>query len=235
VAALQDLIVTQGLTKIYTMGDNKIHALSDVSITIRAGEFAAFVGPSGSGKSTLMNLLGCLDTPTSGSYFLGGRDIGKARSNELAHIRNRRIGFVFQGFNLLPSATALENTELPGVYNGMGMRARRRKALDILERLGLADRIHHRPHQLSGGQQQRVAIARALMTDPDIIMADEPTGNLDSATGHEILELLRSLNEGGRTILLITHNQDIASYAGRILSLIDGRIVSDTGEGSAAS
>ena len=232
---LQDLIVTQGLTKIYTMGDNKIHALADVSITIRAGEFAAFVGPSGSGKSTLMNLLGCLDTPTSGIYHLGGRNIGKARGNELAHIRNRRIGFVFQGFNLLPSATALENAELPGVYNGMGMRARRRKALDILERLGLADRIHHRPYQLSGGQQQRVAIARALMTDPDIIMADEPTGNLDSATGHEILELLRSLNASGRTILLITHNQDIASYAERILNLIDGRIVSDTGEGSAAS
>lgn len=232
---LQDLIVTQGLTKIFTMGDNKIHALCDVSITIRAGEFAAFVGPSGSGKSTLMNLLGCLDTPTSGTYHLGGRNIGKARGNELAHIRNRRIGFVFQGFNLLSSATALENAELPGVYNGMGMRARRRKALDILERLGLADRTHHRPHQLSGGQQQRVAIARALMTDPDIIMADEPTGNLDSATGHEILELLRSLNESGRTILLITHNQDIASYAGRVLNLIDGRIVSDTGEGSAAS
>ena len=222
------LIETTDLFKIYNVGDSPVHALDGVSISIERGEFVAIMGPSGSGKSTFMNLIGCLDQQTTGRYFLDGIDVGKMSRDELATIRNAKIGFVFQGFNLLPRTTAIENVELPLLYNYVSAGERRKKAMAALRILGLEDREHHTPNQLSGGQQQRVAIARALVNDAPVIMADEPTGNLDTKTSVEIMELLVRLNrESGITIVLVTHESDIAAYSKRIIRFLDGRVVSD--------
>jgi putative ABC transport system ATP-binding protein len=226
--ASEDLIVLRRVSKDYDSGGGVVRALRDVDLTIRRGEFVAIVGASGSGKSTLMNILGCLDRPTRGTYELGDIDVGARSGDGRAIVRNRLIGFVFQGFNLLPRTTALENVELPLQYRGVGRKERRRRALESLARVGLAGRVHHAPNQLSGGQQQRVAIARALVTDPPLLLADEPTGNLDSRTSLEVLALLQRLNrEQGITIVLVTHEHDIAACAKRIITVRDGRIVSD--------
>ena len=216
------------ISKIYRMGEVVVKALDDVSLTIREREFVAVMGPSGSGKSTLMNIIGCLDVPTSGTYLLNGKEAGRLRDRELAEIRNRNIGFVFQGYNLLQRLTALENVELPLIYRGAGARERHRLSREALERVGLGDRTHHKPNQLSGGQQQRVAIARALVSKPPVILADEPTGNLDSKAGAEILKLLAELNRAGNTVVIITHDQNIAMHAERIVKLRDGKIIEDT-------
>ena len=222
------LIETENLMKIYEVGDTTVHALDDVSLSVANGEFVAIMGPSGSGKSTFMNVIGCLDEPTGGRYFLEGIDIGHRERDELAEIRNRKIGFVFQGFNLLPRTSALENVELPMLYNGFTPKERRQRAMDALKSLGLEGREDHNPNQLSGGQQQRVAIARALVNQAPLILADEPTGNLDTKTSIEIMELFVKLNEeSGITILLVTHEPDIAAYSKRIVRFLDGRIVSD--------
>ena len=221
------IIVTEGLTKDYHLGPHTVHALRGVSVTIGRGEFVAVMGPSGSGKSTFMNLLGCLDTPTAGEYVLDGERVGGLSADELARIRNARIGFVFQQFNLLPRTTALENVELPLLYAGHTARERRARARARLAEVGLADREAHHPSQLSGGQQQRVAIARALVNDPAVILADEPTGNLDTRTSVEVLALLQRLNREGLTIVLVTHELDIAAYASRSLTFRDGRLRSD--------
>nr|WP_281273804.1 ABC transporter ATP-binding protein [Biomaibacter acetigenes] len=209
------------------MGDTAVHALDDVTLTIDEGEFVAIVGPSGSGKSTLMNILGCLDTPTKGKYEFEGKDVSKLNDNELAAIRNLRIGFVFQNFNLLPKLTALENVELPLMYAGKNTAYRRNRAKEVLNAVGLGERLHHKPSELSGGQQQRVAIARALSADPPIILADEPTGNLDTRSGREIMEILKALNQNGKTIILITHDINIANQANRKVHIQDGKIVKD--------
>lgn len=227
------LIEMTDLVKTYMIGDNEIRALDRVSLRIAEHEFAAIVGPSGSGKSTLMNIIGCLDVATSGSYRLNGQEIGEYNDNQLSEFRNRTIGFVFQRFNLLNKLTALENVELPLVYQGVPTQARRERAVDALRRVGLAERMYHRPTELSGGQQQRVAIARALVTHPPVILADEPTGNLDSRTGEEVLGLLQGLHRQGNTVVLITHDMKIAQKADRVIGIMDGRIVSD-GEAGAA-
>jgi ABC-type lipoprotein export system ATPase subunit len=224
---VQHLIETITLTKHYRVGLQDIAALTDISISIGRGEFVAIMGASGSGKSTLMNQLGCLDTPTSGSYFFDGTDVSRLSSEALADLRNRKIGFCFQSYNLLPRATALANVELPLVYAGVDGSARRKRAEAVLDEVGLADRRHHLPTQLSGGQQQRVAIARALVNEPALILADEPTGTLDSKTGLEIIALFDSLNRGGITIVIVTHDSDVASFARRIILLRDGFLVED--------
>ena len=222
------IIKTVELSKIYKVGEIDVPALKSANIEIAKGEFVAIMGASGSGKSTLMNLLGCLDTPTSGDYFLDGQNTSKLTKNEYAHIRNQKIGFVFQGFNLLPRTTALENVELPLMYDRSNhVKDHRKKALEALERVGLGDRIHHIPSQLSGGQQQRVAIARALVNDPSIILADEPTGNLDSRTSVEVFQLFQKLNDEGITIVMVTHERDFAAFAKRIIEMRDGKIIRD--------
>jgi putative ABC transport system ATP-binding protein len=225
--SLTPIIATQGVAKDYALGSHVVHALRGVTITIEPGEFVAVMGPSGSGKSTFMNLLGCLDTPTSGRYFLDGRDVAGLHRDALARMRNAKIGFVFQQFNLLPRTSALENVELPLLYSDLPVRERRGRARDKLVAVGLADREQHHPSQLSGGQQQRVAIARALVNAPAVVLADEPTGNLDTRTSIEILALLQRLNRQGLTIVLVTHEPDIAAYARRVLLFRDGRLLSD--------
>jgi len=221
------LIETRDLWKTYVMGSEEIHALRGVSIDIARGEYVAIMGPSGSGKSTLMNLIGCLDTPTKGSYLLNGKQVGEMNDNELARIRNEEIGFVFQTFNLLPRASALHNVELPLVYAGVGAADREPRARAALERVELGDRIAHRPNELSGGQRQRVAIARALVNNPSILLADEPTGNLDTKTGNEIMALFARLHQTGNTIVLVTHEADVAAFADRTIHLRDGMVEND--------
>ena len=222
---MEPVIQTHELTKIYQLGEVSVHALAGVSITIDRGEIVAIMGPSGSGKSTLMNLLGCLDRPSSGTYTLDGEEVAQLDDDHLANIRNRKVGFVFQSFNLLPRISALENVELPMRYVGNGGRARRQRAQAALEAVGLGDRLHHKPTELSGGQQQRVAIARALVNDPAIILADEPTGALDTRSGREILDLLLQLNrERGTTIILVTHDPTVAGRAQRIITMCDGKV-----------
>ncbi len=221
------LIETKDLWKTYEMGSEKVHALRGVSITIEKGEYVAIMGPSGSGKSTLMNLIGCLDTPTQGEYFLNSKRVSQMNDDELAAIRNREIGFVFQTFNLLPRATALHNVELPLIYNGTSAQGRKEMANRALERVDLGDRVTHKPSELSGGQRQRVAIARALVNDPSLLLADEPTGNLDSKTSVDIMKLIDELHRQGNTIIIVTHEKDIALHAHRVLSILDGQIASD--------
>jgi putative ABC transport system ATP-binding protein len=221
------VIKTEGLAKVYEMGAEQVHALSGVDLEIRKGEYVAIMGPSGSGKSTLMNLIGCLDSPSSGKYWLAGRLVSELDDDELAYIRNKEIGFVFQTFNLLPRATALHNVELPLIYNGTPAEERIEKAKKALERVDLTSRMSHKPNELSGGQRQRVAIARALVNSPSIVLADEPTGNLDSKTGEEIMALFKNLHSQGNTIILVTHEHDIAQNAHRIIFIRDGKIASD--------
>jgi putative ABC transport system ATP-binding protein len=220
-------IRTEGLTKTYEMGAETVHALQGIDVEIRKGEYVAIMGPSGSGKSTLMNLIGCLDSPSSGRYWLAGRLVSDLDDDELAYIRNREIGFVFQTFNLLPRATALHNVELPLIYNGTPAEERAEKAKLALQRVDLTSRMSHKPNELSGGQRQRVAIARALVNDPSIVLADEPTGNLDSKTGEEIMGLFENLHRQGNTIILVTHEMDIAQHAHRVIFIRDGKIASD--------
>lgn len=219
------MIQISNMCKIYEMGDNSIYALNNVSLHIAKHEFVAIVGPSGSGKSTLMNMLGCLDVPTSGNYVLDGLEVSKLNDNQLAEIRNYKIGFIFQGFNLLKKLTAVENVELPLIYQGVGHKERLRKSIEALEMVGLGDRIHHTPNELSGGQQQRVAIARALVSKPPLILADEPTGNLDTKSGSDIMKTLHYLHQNGNTIVLITHDNNVASQAGRVVKIQDGVII----------
>ncbi len=221
------MIRISSMCKTYRMGDNIINALNNVSLHIEEHEFVAIIGPSGSGKSTLMNMLGCLDVPTSGTYMLDGQEVSKLNDNELADIRNKKIGFIFQGFNLLQKLTAVENVELPLIYQGVGARERHRRCKEALEVVGLGERIYHRPNELSGGQQQRVAIARALVSDPPMILADEPTGNLDTRSGSDIMGILKELHRRGNTIVLITHDNNIALQAKRMIRIQDGEIIED--------
>lgn len=220
----EELIRIEGLSKHYKVGMEVVRALRGVDLSIYRNEYVALMGPSGSGKSTLMNILGCLDTPTHGSYYLNGKDVSKLVDNELAEIRNREIGFVFQTFNLLPRSTALDNVALPLIYAGMNKQNRTERALEVLDQVGLSDRTHHKPNELSGGQRQRVAVARALVNNPSIILADEPTGNLDSKTSIEIMALLEEIHMAGNTIILVTHEEDIALHAHRVVRLLDGQI-----------
>jgi putative ABC transport system ATP-binding protein len=221
------MIDIDDLSKVYNMNgneDNRVYALNHVNLHIKEHEFVSIIGPSGSGKSTLMNMLGCLDVPTEGSYKLDGKEVSKMKDDELAEVRNRTIGFVFQGFNLLPKLDAVENVELPLIYQGVSAKERRERAVKALESVGLGKRIHHKPSELSGGQQQRVAIARALITNPPLILADEPTGNLDSKSGREVMEIFKSLNKNGNTIVLITHDNGVANQAQRVIRIQDGKL-----------
>lgn len=222
-----EVIRLVNITRDYKVGAEIVRALRSVSLMIRKNEFVAMMGPSGSGKSTLMNLIGCLDTPTSGQYFLNGKDVSKLNDLELAEIRNKEIGFVFQTFNLLPRLTAIDNVALPQIYAGINKAKRLERAQVVIDNVGLTDRGHHKPNELSGGQRQRVAIARALVNHPSIILADEPTGNLDSTTSHEIMALLEQIHEAGNTIVLVTHEEDIARHAHRIIRLMDGQVSDD--------
>lgn len=228
---VETLIEVKNLMKIYNPGENEVRALNDVSLTIMRGEFVAIIGQSGSGKSTFMNMLGCLDVPTSGSYYLNGKDVAGLSDDELSDIRNKEIGFIFQGFNLIPNLTALENVELPLIYRNVPAAKRYELSVASLTRVGLENRMDHKPSEMSGGQQQRVAIARALAAAPPVILADEPTGNLDSASSKEIMQILRDLYKEGRTVILITHDNKIAASAKRVIRIIDGKIVSDTNYG----
>ena len=228
------LIEITGITKVYRMGQEDVQALRGVSLSIQKGEYVAVMGPSGSGKSTLMNLVGCLDTPTDGSYRLNGNEVARMSDDELAAIRNREIGFVFQTFNLLPRTSAVAQVELPLVYSGVPRKERYDRAVEALRAVGLADRMSHHPSELSGGQRQRVAVARALVNRPSLLLADEPTGNLDSKTGADIMALFDALNRQGNTIVLVTHEEDIAAHARRVVRLLDGRIVDDHKDGAAA-
>jgi putative ABC transport system ATP-binding protein len=226
--SMAEIIRMDGIRKVYDTGKVKVEALNGIDLEIGRGEFVAIVGPSGSGKSTLMNLIGCLDTPTEGSYVLAGEDVSKLTRDELADVRNRRVGFVFQNFNLLPQISAFENVEMPMLFGGVAPKERRARAKELLERVGLGDRIEHKPTELSGGQMQRVAIARALAMDPDIILADEPTGNLDTSSGTDILSVFGELHRQGRTLLIITHDAALAKRASRVVEIRDGGITSDT-------
>ncbi len=224
----ENVIDIRGISKVYIMGLAKVFALRDISLEIQHNEYVALMGPSGSGKSTLMNLLGCLDTPTTGTYLLNGHNVSNMTDTELAGIRNKMIGFVFQTFNLLPRLSAIDNVALPLVYAGTGSKTRRKKAMEVLEMVGLADRGHHKPNELSGGQRQRVAIARALVNDPAIILADEPTGNLDTKTSLEIMSIFEKIHDAGNTVIVVTHEPDIAEYAHRIVRLRDGLVETDS-------
>ena len=224
---MDSLIHIEHIMKIYNPGENEGHALDDVSLDIQTGEFVAIIGQSGSGKSTLMNMLGCLDTPTSGTYILSGKDVSHLSDNELSDIRNQQIGFIFQGFNLIPNLTALENVELPLIYRGMPAKERHDCSLEALRIVGLEHRVDHKPSEMSGGQQQRVAIARAIAAKPPVILADEPTGNLDSSSTKEIMKILHDLHDTGRTVILITHDDQIAANAKRVVRIMDGKIESD--------
>jgi putative ABC transport system ATP-binding protein len=233
---MSDLVIQiRDLVRTYEMGVETVHALRGVSLEIRRNEYVAIMGPSGSGKSTLMNLIGCLDTPTTGEYWLNGQEVSRMPDDALARVRNREIGFVFQTFNLLPRASALANVELPLIYAGTGARQRRERAELALTRVGLGNRMDHRPNELSGGQRQRVAIARALVNEPAILLADEPTGNLDSTTSEEIMRVFETLHGQGQTIIMVTHEADIAAHAGRVVVLRDGRVASDTRRREAAA
>ena len=224
---MREIICMEGVRKLYRSGDNVVKALDGVDLRIREGSYVAIMGPSGSGKSTMMNLLGCLDTPTEGRYLLDGRDVGEMDDDQLSAVRGRKIGFVFQSFNLLPRLNALENVALPLLYAGVGKEERLRRAAAVLQQVGLADRAGHRPDELSGGQRQRVAVARALVTHPALILADEPTGNLDSATTEDVMKLFDAIHRKGNTVILVTHEEDVARHAGRIVRLRDGKIEHD--------
>ncbi|MDP4146265.1 MAG: ABC transporter ATP-binding protein [Bacillota bacterium] len=224
------MIEIKNMSKVYEMGGNKLYALDHVSLSIKEKEFVAIVGPSGSGKSTLMNMLGCLDVPTEGEYYLDGIEIGDRSDDQLAEIRNQKIGFIFQRYNLLSNLNVLDNVELPLIYLGVSTEERRKKAIEALKKVGLEDRINSKPSELSGGQQQRVAIARALVADPPVILADEPTGALDSKTGKEVMSILQNLHKNGNTIILITHDMGIAEQAKRIVRIMDGKIIEDRGD-----
>lgn len=224
---MKDVIRTEHIAKVYVMGTEEVHALRDISITIKQGEYVALMGPSGSGKSTLMNMIGCLDTPSNGQYFLDGQDVSRMSDNQLAEVRNKKIGFVFQTFNLLPRSSALDNVTLPLIYAGIGSSDRKKRGEEVLSQVGLGDRMSHQPNELSGGQRQRVAVARALVNNPALILADEPTGNLDTKTSVEIMGLFQEIHEKGNTIVLVTHEEDIAQHAHRIIRLRDGLVETD--------